>query len=314
MTGSTHEMDVLDQIRLGNLDVGSMSVAFEVIDKEKAEWSLSPSVNCMNRSISEAMVRRLVAIQLRGEFVANGESVIYGLLPDGREVLLDGQHRMNMVVRTGVPILSVVVRGVPTDRFSTINQGKPRSLEQLAELRGWSRSVVSVVRRLHCWLFGQVGNPSGDLVMTPEQMYRYLNRLSELPRCVEEVNGQRDIVKLFRGATAPCLGLFLIRQTSVGDDVVGRFWDKLSNGNGIGPDDPEWVLRRSLINKIDGRVRSDHNREHTARLCMLFSAFNAVAQGRPFKLARYTDGSKITNPFGIHSDFRFGAATSEEEA
>src|SRR3954469_22575211 len=90
-------------------------VSIETITPEKAAKWLAH--NPANRNLADARFGAFAAAVLRNEWRLHGESIKFDLNGD----LLDGQHRLAAVVKSGVTIQSVVVRGVPRDDQKTID-------------------------------------------------------------------------------------------------------------------------------------------------------------------------------------------------
>ena len=79
-------------------------------------------LNDHNRKISNSNILTISGAIERGEWEVNGQPIIVD--KEGR--LMDGQHRLMAVQRTNKPILSVVVKGVEPEVFTTIDTGKVR--------------------------------------------------------------------------------------------------------------------------------------------------------------------------------------------
>src|SRR4030042_1787327 len=98
----------------------------ETITRELAEEYLKTDKG-NNRSLSMPHVAELVGKQKRGEWVTNGDALRF----DTKGQLRDGQHRLKMVEHTGIPIEVVVVRGIESGAFSTMDVGKKRSFSDV---------------------------------------------------------------------------------------------------------------------------------------------------------------------------------------
>ena len=80
--------------------------------------------NIHNRPLRQVDVERMTRAMREGRWELNGESIIF----DAQGMLLDGQHRLWACVESGVAFRTVVVRGVHPRAFTTIDQGRRRSL------------------------------------------------------------------------------------------------------------------------------------------------------------------------------------------
>lgn len=107
-----------------------LDVKFETIDEAKALEYLTHSDG--NRPYHHQYTSELAAKQSRGEWQTNGDSIRF----DSNGILRDGQHRLKMVVQTGIPIEVVVIRAIEPEAFITMDTGKKRSLADVLSIQG----------------------------------------------------------------------------------------------------------------------------------------------------------------------------------
>jgi hypothetical protein len=93
---------------------------------------------CPNRQISVARVEEYAARMTQGLWQMNGQTVVFN--PEGR--LLDGQQRLSAVVKCGLPLTTMVVRGVPDKTFDTMDNGRPRSPSDVIGAYGFHNTVL----------------------------------------------------------------------------------------------------------------------------------------------------------------------------
>ncbi len=79
--------------------------------------------NTLNRPLSKNYVLALADQMRRGQWRMNGEAIIFS--ESGR--LLDGQHRLAAIIKSGVSVTMAVTRGISEDVFHTIDTGKGRT-------------------------------------------------------------------------------------------------------------------------------------------------------------------------------------------
>jgi len=72
--------------------------------------------NAMNRPLSKSHVDKLSDSLLRGEWVMNGDAIRISKCG----ILIDGQHRLSAVVKSGVSIETIVIDGLDLQSFHTI--------------------------------------------------------------------------------------------------------------------------------------------------------------------------------------------------
>jgi hypothetical protein len=94
--------------------------------------------NKFNRNKSKSHVRKLAQFQLNDQWLFNGMSIVLnGANELGIGEVLDGEHRIESVIESGIPQLFVVVSGVDTDVFETYDTyNKKRSTSDHLFVRG----------------------------------------------------------------------------------------------------------------------------------------------------------------------------------
>lgn len=107
----------------------AMTFNLETIDREKAQEYIGKNV--ANRPPSQAHLNILIGRQKRGEWRTNGDSIRF----DSEGNLRDGQHRLHMVMLTGIPIEAVVIRGIDPESFVTMDTGKNRTITDVLSIR-----------------------------------------------------------------------------------------------------------------------------------------------------------------------------------
>lgn len=102
--------------------------------------------NLYNRAVCESRVR-FYAEQYRNKtFLQNGETIKFSICPKtGKEILLDGQHRLRAVISSKITMTFLTARNVDFNSFTTIDKGLKRSASNdlyiKAKLNGTSLSA-----------------------------------------------------------------------------------------------------------------------------------------------------------------------------
>lgn len=97
--------------------------------KEAAEMIKMNTENF--RKVDHATVDKYAKEMARGEWHFNGETIKID-----NNVLLDGQHRLLAILKSGSTIKTIVVTGVDNGSFSTIDRGKGRTIAQWCSYNG----------------------------------------------------------------------------------------------------------------------------------------------------------------------------------
>lgn len=96
------------------------------------------AVNAHNRPVSPETVSAYARDMDAGRWVVNGE----GIKLSSRGAVLDGQHRLRAVIKSGATIRSLVVRGLDEGVFQTLDTGKRRSMGDVLAIAGESNTVI----------------------------------------------------------------------------------------------------------------------------------------------------------------------------
>lgn len=125
----------------------NMIACVETISPEIAASYLETSAG--NRSLKRAKINSLKRDMMDGNFVPNGESIIF----DDMGHLIDGHHRLTACKETLKTIQSVVVRGVPSIHKKTVDTGASRTAGDHLSIAGMKNGnlvagIVSVMMSL----------------------------------------------------------------------------------------------------------------------------------------------------------------------
>jgi hypothetical protein len=94
--------------------------------------------NTSNRPLNNKHVKRLAREIEMGRWKLNGSTICLN-----GEILIDGQHRLAAVVLSGCTIQSLVVEGLDSNVFATIDAGKPRGAGDTLWLMGATNATCT---------------------------------------------------------------------------------------------------------------------------------------------------------------------------
>ena len=111
--------------------------------------------NTANRPKRAAYASSLARIMRRGEWKTNGDTIRVSR----SGVVLDGQHRLQAIIESGLTVTVILVTGLDDDVFSTIDRGLGRKTsDSLAINKEKNYTVLAAIARvLH--MYEQTGNP-----------------------------------------------------------------------------------------------------------------------------------------------------------
>jgi len=223
-----------------------MTFVLETIDREKAQQYIGKNVG--NRPVSQSHLNQLIGRQRRAEWRTNGDSIRF----DWNGDLRDGQHRLHMVMLTGIPIEAVVMHGIDPDAFVTMDTGKARSITDVFGIKKETnpRLLAAVVQ----WAYRYLADRMTGKIESHEVLLSVLDQHPEL----------RDTVQFYQGLNQPrgapgypavTLGahyLFSRVNKREADDFIERFVTGLRLQEGS---DPVAILRGQVVSLAAPQTR-----------------------------------------------------------
>lgn len=113
-----------------------ISTRVEMIGPKEAAVFLEANTN--NRPVSNARVDAIARAMLDGAWMFHGATI--QISESG--VILDGQHRLIAIIKTGLQFKFVVVRGVSDEAFKVIDCGKSRTVADVLHIDGYNRGTA----------------------------------------------------------------------------------------------------------------------------------------------------------------------------
>ena len=119
------------------------------------EEKISPSTatkylkkNMVNRNLSDSRVNAYASDMRNGNWKLNAEGIKF----NAKGELVDGQHRLNAVIKSGKTVAFLVVRGIDDD-VSIFDRGRNRSEFDSLQIEGMSKEVANsqtvAIAKLH---------------------------------------------------------------------------------------------------------------------------------------------------------------------
>lgn len=235
------------------------NVSLETWTPEKAEEALRN--NTKNRPLRKMVVDRFAHEMTLGEWRVNGESIKF----DASGRFIDGQHRLNAIVKSGRTIELVTVRDLPAEdsTFATIDVGTKRTTGAILGMTGVKNgpAVASIIRfhkQVHAASWVHYTPTTQEILNTYQGEHQ---KWDEIARHAETL---RSIIR------KPPFGAFGYLATSRSKEAFNQFYEALKSGAGLQYDSPILALRNYLIN--GNSLRRSNN--EAVRLC----EFNACVK------------------------------------
>lgn len=250
---------------------------FEVreIGPQEAEQLLSR--NSRNRPVVQRRVDDLVAAISGGDWRLTHQGI--AVLPDGQ--ILDGQHRLMAIVRSGkrVPIM---VTQLDEDVFDVIDTGRARTPRDVLALAGipWAQRIPSAVRlvehyrspQAHQIMGGRNTRLSNHMVLVRAQQQPAYVKWAPVAERTSTSMGRRGLVT---GLLAAMVVLEEDAKNSV--DAREEFFNKMADPVLLTATSPILALRRWLTVTVAEAPRA------RAQIAMYgtIRAWNAYIEARP---------------------------------
>jgi hypothetical protein len=226
----------------------TITAKVELITPEiAAEWLKK---NDHNRKLTQSNVKKIEHALLNDEWQVSGQSIIIAW--DGS--VMDGQHRLEGVVNTGISMWNLVCRGVDPKVFSVIDTGKARNGADTLSISGVgdSTKIASLVKLYEGYKTKTLHNPPRlsnteilklyeanpnmyHLALEDGVLYRTANTLSDIQWALlilamkDVVKGEEYIQELLKGETNEALAsvhkaIGLARKQGGGRLATSRVW------------------------------------------------------------------------------------------
>lgn len=256
------------------------------ISKEMAEGFLAK--NTHNRSPKSSNLRKVVRALTNGEWKLNGEAI--KIAADG--TILDGQHRLLGIAQTGIPMTTLVIRGLENATQETMDGGSPRSAADVLKLRGEDNSInlAAIAKKV------RIAQTNGIKAATSNS---HVLTTAEIVRTVDETPALRDIAKhamrvaQHTGMSASIAGLLIHTFYAIDSDDAEFFFERLTTGEMLASGHPIFMLRKSLseIKSIRGQ------KSMTFVAAIAIKAWNKYRDGETVSLLKFTAGGANPEQF-----------------
>ena len=141
----------------------------EIITPEIAARYIKKNINgeYANRRIKPANVAKICNIMINDEWYTDVNPIIF----DSNGNMIDGQHRLLAIIKTGKSIRMAVKRGVNPESFKALDQNESRDAVDFADIerKDESKKAIPVFR----WLYNQ------QVCKSPTSVPKIEKRLSE---------------------------------------------------------------------------------------------------------------------------------------
>lgn len=264
-------------------------LSIEEITPEIASEMLKANVH--NRDMKRESICK--AIQ-NGEWCLNGATIVFA--DDG--VLLDGQNRLKACVDSGLPIVTIVVRGLGKNTQTTMDTGVRRQLCDQLKLMGIPnyKTIASMTVAMQRVDGNDIGvafyrKHNNDVTITSSLAYFHENYESRIKPMYSYVS---EVVAKYRGVKCGVLAVTLeyIKNNSTYDDFR-MFIDQIC-GKAI-PCDAVLTLKNRL--EANSLAKVSDRLSQTVIAAFIIKTFNAYMLGEPIGCLKFMQGGAHPESF-----------------
>ena len=197
--------------------------------------------NIIIRPLNLSTVSGYASDMVNGKWQSNGETI--KISSDGE--ILDGQHRLHAIIRTGVTVKILVVNGLPKDSFKTIDTGMRRSSAQILGLSGKQHATIQAA--IGRWLIiieTKTNDVSSRKSVTTQEIFDVLGRHPMVPHFASTISSNRAIRGLLPSGAGAAV---VLAAEKYGQDIAEKFLAEFSDGQGLKKGDPAYELRERMI-------------------------------------------------------------------
>lgn len=234
--------------------------------------------NTGNRKLNSSHVCFFEEQLKRGEMQLTHQGI--AISASGR--LLDGQHRLTAIVKTGISATMLVTTGLPDKTFSVLDTGYARTAADVLSIGG-AKHVSTTAAAIRLFLFYKhipgnvwVGRVAKSKATTSAIKAEY-ERDQEGWSWASRVAGANNLKKIVIPGTAACLLYLATKESGYTREYASAFISSLSVGDNLSAGNPILAYRNKTL-------ASDPGFFPQSRLADYIKLFNACATGQQLKI------------------------------
>lgn len=238
---------------IGGIKITSMTVS---ITPEFAAVLIQSNME-KNRKLTTTKVKQYAAEMIDGTWTFYNDPIHF----DWNGILINGQHRLRAIILSDKTVTFRISIGYDPATSNKMDQGKTRSLVDVAEMAGYSsaRLLSNTANFVYKYKNNSLNNSntptSGHITLRNHNLAGYIE---ETPKLFESVDFQINLPKknqvaiLDNGIVAGLHYLFAEKDP----DMAQHFLTKLMIGDGLSSDSPILAVRNRLFNAKMDKGRS----------------------------------------------------------
>lgn len=263
------------------------NLSIEKVGTQKAKLFLEK--NKSNRPLNDRKVIEYAHEMKRGNWQINNDAICF----DTKGKLLNGQHRLCAVIKSGITVDLLIARNMDADSFKVMDTQKSRTASDILCIEGIPNAnkvaaTAKFILNFERSAFSDASSSTRRKVgLTNSDISDFVNKNTEKIADALGYGHRKENRGLVPSATL--CGLFYIFAKK-DDDMADDFCDKLITGASISIDNPIYVVRQKLI----ADVRATKKMKPLHKIALICKAWNHYRNGK--KLTQF-GWDPIKEPF-----------------
>jgi len=199
--------------------------------------------NDKNRRPKKILIAHFARQMVAGKWVVNGHSI--KISESG--MLLDGQNRLNAVIASRKPIVTLLVEGLPMNSFSSMDEGSKRTMADTLYVNAVGHDVVigAVLKIINARRKRVALDSSFNRLSNNDGLVLWEKYKDEISQSVAICQNMRKITQL------PMVIYLHLQAKKIDYDAANTFFKLLDSGEFMSKRNPISLLRSKLIeNKL----------------------------------------------------------------
>ena len=269
------------------MSTATPSIEVVQLTPELAKEFLDKNTNNYRRPGTRAVIELANAMS-RGEFnsiIPSNDAISFA--EDG--TMTNGQHRCMAVIRSGVTIPVLVLRGGGTELGDVMDVGRKRSTAQVLERHGFKDGtfLASTVRRYGYIVTGDEGNR----MFTNPQILAFVEKNHDtlLVPAMKYARRKGKPVGLVKAVVS---GVY-VAAAQADVELAEEFFDRLTDGTGLYDGHPVHALRKRFAEPGGKKMFSGGRGDMVFQSALTIKAWNAFYQRQEVRALRWRGKGKL---------------------
>lgn len=254
--------------------------------------------NTNNRAVRASNLQKIESDMRSGRWVFNGDAIRI----DSNGVIIDGQHRLLSIEKTGVTVSALLVTGLPPETRATIDTNAVRTAGDELHMLGYASAnglaalTAAFIRRQRSGLRAAVDQQSSRHRAAAVSTSMILEAVRSNPE-LQELN-RASSTRQYKGLTRTLSSTLYMEFCQQPDPNAQRdadfFFARLRDGAQLATDSPILKLR-NMLDKLYSNKSSRPSNAYIAGLTI--KAWNAFRQGHTVRNLSYRQGGANPEAF-----------------